>query len=381
MLDNASLMVGIAFSSASLMAALLIGWLNSRQESYLVHGASGIGLIVLGVGIMAFRSDQYNLLVTLVPYSLLIIAFTLIYSASRLFRTARPRRWPIWMIGGLSLVALHVSFLLGYSGIGTIVLNLSAGIIMLLCAREYWVGRREAPVALSANTFVYGLTALSFLACAAVLLWEQSWVLTAPADNWAEDFNSIMSLVGLTGIGAITLTLHHARAARRHRDEANTDALTGVLNRRALFARFPEIDTVHRVAVIMFDLDHFKQINDRMGHAHGDLVLQEFAQILKAHLRDRDVIARLGGEEFCAILPGLDQEQARHAAERVRLAFAALDMPIGVEGGVATVSAGLSIGGGTETFSSALSRADDALYKAKHAGRNQVQLATLRLVA
>lgn len=381
MIDNASLLIGIAFSSASLMLALLIGWLNSRRETYLVHGAIGIALIVIGVAIMGLRNGRYDLVYTLLPYSLLLPGFALIYSASRLFRSKVADLRPALILGVVAVLSTALPFLLGYSGIGTILLNLWAAASMLLCAREYWHARQETRVAMLANVLLYVVTASSFAACAVMLLLEQSWVMTAPADNWAEDFNSIMSLVGVTGIGAITLTLHHARAARHHHEEANTDALTGVLNRRALFNQLRDEDLVPGLAVLMFDLDHFKLINDRHGHARGDLVLQQFAGVMRSQLRVVDTIARLGGEEFCVILPGLDRDGARTVAERIRATYAALQIPLGDIGVTATVSAGLAVGGGEENFASVLNRADSALYKAKSAGRNQVHLAAFRIVA
>jgi diguanylate cyclase (GGDEF)-like protein len=381
MLDNASLLIGIAFSSASLMVALLIGWMNARQQSYLVHGAAGIGLVVLALLIMGLRDGRYDLLVQLIPFSALLAGFSLIYAGSRLFRDPHASLRPALLVGFAAIILTAIPLIAGYSGIGTIALNLGGAVIMFLCGTEYWRGRRDMKVPMVANATLYTLVSLSFLACSAVLVWEQSWVLTGPPSNWAEDTNSILSLVGLTGIGAITLTLHHARAARRHRDEANTDSLTGVLNRRALFSIFGENDYVTGLAVLMFDLDHFKQINDRLGHAQGDLVLQQFAGVLRAQTRDNDIIARVGGEEFCVILPGLDGDSARLSAERIRLAFAELEIAIGDNSEIATVSAGLAIGGVEETFSSVLRHADDALYKAKSAGRNQVHLAALRLVA
>ncbi|ODT65158.1 MAG: hypothetical protein ABS75_32600 [Pelagibacterium sp. SCN 63-23] len=381
MLDNSSLLIGIAFSSASLMLALLIGWLNSRQERYLVHGAAGVGLVMIGVAILGLRADRFDVFVTLLPYALILSGFALIYSGSRLFHRPTPSPVVPLLAGIAALVCLTIPFIFGYTGLGTIALNLAASVLMLLCGFEYWVGRREGRIAMIANAVIYAVIASSFLACAAVLLWQQAWIINAPADNWAEDFNSIMSIVGLTGIGAITLTLHHSRAARRHREEANTDALTGVLNRRALFERFGERDICSGLPVIMFDLDRFKLINDRLGHAQGDMVLQKFVAVLRDNLRHEDVIARLGGEEFCVILPGLDGEKSRIAAENARKAFADLQIPIDAEGDIATVSAGLAVAGSEETFSSALRRADAALYKAKSGGRNQVHMAALRLVA
>jgi diguanylate cyclase (GGDEF)-like protein len=381
MIDNATLFVGIAFSAGSLMLALMIGWLNARGETYLAYGSIGIALVMLGVAILAMRGTLYDLYVTLLPYGLILTGLAFILAASRLFREWDADLRPALVVGSIGLVSMGAAFLTGWFGTGTILLNIWAGLIMLMCAGEYWKARSDAQVAMIANTLLYAVTAVSFLACAGVLLAEERWTLTAPADNWAEDFNSIMTLVGLTGIGAITLTLHHARAARHHRNEANTDSLTGVLNRRALFDRFGENHPAPGLAVVMFDLDRFKQINDFMGHAHGDVVLQRFADVLKAGLHGNEIVARLGGEEFCVILPGMDANAARDVAECIRARFAELRIPIGQDDTIATVSAGIAIGGADETFSSVLSRADAALYKAKDAGRNQVQLAALRRVA
>ncbi|ODT70025.1 MAG: hypothetical protein ABS75_14430 [Pelagibacterium sp. SCN 63-23] len=381
MIDNASLLIGIAFSSASLMVALLIGWLNARHESYLVHGAIGIGLVVVALAVLGLRDGAYEMPRQLIPFALLLTGFSLIYAGSRLFRRPDASLMPALLTGAVAVIITTSLLAAGHSGLGTISLNGFAAIIMALCGLEYWRGRSDAHLAMIANATLYGLTSLSFLACAVVLPLSGQWVLDGPPKNWAEDVNSIMSLVGLTGIGAITLTLHHARAARRHRLEANTDSLTGVLNRRALFERFRDEDVVTGLAVMMFDLDHFKQINDRLGHAQGDQVLQRFAAVMRDAMRPPDIVARLGGEEFCVILSGIDPDAARQTAENIRAAFADLRIAIGPGEDIATVSAGLAIGGTDETFSSALSRADAALYKAKRAGRNQVHLAALRLVA
>ena len=379
MIDNASLLLAIAFSGASLVVALVIGWLNARTETYLVHGATGIALIVMGVTGLGLGNAWYHPPGQLIPFSILLAGFAFVLSGARLFNGVTPR--PAALVGLVAIVTTATPFAFGLSGVATILLNAWGAVLMLLCGLEFWRGRSEARLAMLANTTLYVIVALSFVACSVMLLVENAWVLSGPPDNWAEDVNSILSLVGLTGIGAITLTLHHARAARRHLLEANTDSLTGVLNRRALFQRFGEDDIVAGLAVIMFDLDHFKQINDRLGHAHGDLVLQHFADILRRELRPDDTVARLGGEEFCAILPGRDRETARALADHVRKSFAALQLSIAEDGRCATVSAGLATGGLEETFSSVLSRADAALYKAKEAGRNQVQVAPFRLVA
>ncbi|MCP8883799.1 GGDEF domain-containing protein [Devosia sp. XJ19-1] len=379
MIDNTSLLIGIAFSGASLVLALVIGWLNSRAETYLIHGAAGIGLIVAAVAALSLRNGTYSVPYQLVTFAVMLAGFAFVLSGSRLFN--KKQSGPSLLLALATIAATSAALLVGLTGLGTMLLNASVALFLLLCGLEFWRSRREGRLAMIANAALYMLVSASFMSCALVLLVDGAWVLDGPPNNLAEYINSILALVGLTGIGAITLTLHHARAARRHHLEANTDALTGVLNRRALFQRFRDDDVITGLAVIMFDLDHFKQINDRHGHAHGDKVLQQFADVLRSGLRHSDIIARLGGEEFCAILPGRDWETARAAAERVRKAFAELQLPIGEVAEIATVSAGMATGGINEPFSSVLSRADAALYKAKEAGRNQVHAAPIRLVA
>jgi diguanylate cyclase (GGDEF)-like protein len=200
--------------------------------------------------------------------------------------------------------------------------------------------------------------------------------------NWAEDLNSMMVIVGLTGIGAISLTLNQSRWARHHHREARTDQLTGLLNRRALFDRFAETRLAPGTAVIMFDLDHFKAINDGLGHATGDLVLETFAGILKANLRLSDAAARLGGEEFCVVITDLSLRSGSGVAERIRAAFEAKTVEAPRGEASTTVSAGVAIAGlEGEPFEDVLRRADDALYAAKSEGRNRVSGPAPRLVA
>jgi diguanylate cyclase (GGDEF)-like protein len=380
-IDNASLLIGIAFSSASLLVALLIGWLNARSETYLVLGAIGMALVVLAVMLMGLRNGAYGLAQHLLPYTLILIGFSFIYAGARRFRDMTTSYRPPIVVGTISVIAIATPFLMGLTGLGTALLNILAAVILVLCAIEHWRSKDHPHIALNANAILYCITASSFLACGAVLILEGRWVTTEPPKNWAEDFNSIMSLVGLTGIGALTLTLHYARAAHRHHTEANTDSLTGVLNRRALFDRFGSAKHSNTIAVLMFDLDHFKQVNDRFGHAEGDRVLQRFADVLRQELRLRDVASRIGGEEFCVVLVDIDQETAKTIAENIRKAFADLAFAIDDRGLIATVSIGLAIPTTEEDFSALLNRADAALYQAKNAGRNQVRLATLRLVA
>lgn len=163
------------------------------------------------------------------------------------------------------------------------------------------------------------------------------------------------------------ITLERDAMAERERDLA-TDTLTGIPNRRAAEARAKEVRRRgHMTSVALFDVDHFKRVNDTFGHAKGDEVLRAVATTLVLQACGSDLIARWGGEEFVAII-GADMSGAAALCERAREAVARLDIP-GV--GQVSISAGLSAL--SDDFDRALERADAALYRAKANGRNRVE--------
>jgi len=163
---------------------------------------------------------------------------------------------------------------------------------------------------------------------------------------------------------------------------ATTDALTGLSNRHAFMQRAQELlKTAERFeqpcTLLMLDIDHFKQINDTHGHQVGDKVLATLGELLRKELREVDIIGRLGGEEFAALLPKSDQIEAARVAERLRASVEAMPQPCA--GGAPlrmTLSIGLASRHPAEPLEGLLGRADTALYKAKSAGRNRVVRAT-----
>ncbi|MHA6288103.1 GGDEF domain-containing response regulator [Maricaulis sp. CAU 1757] len=202
-------------------------------------------------------------------------------------------------------------------------------------------------------------------------------------DAGADDF--IRKPVNMTELRArLRAASRLVRMQKQFRRMAETDSLTGTANRRA-FMQYLEVQVDRAgkegsdLSVIMVDLDHFKTINDTHGHAAGDAVLIETVTTVQRCLRERDLLGRLGGEEFAVVLPGASRSAAARAAERIRAAIAALrlkseagaDIPVTASLGVAPL-----LGNGSlETGETLLQLADDALYVAKETGRNRVEFA------
>jgi diguanylate cyclase (GGDEF)-like protein len=165
-------------------------------------------------------------------------------------------------------------------------------------------------------------------------------------------------------------------AEMQHRNEAVIDQLTGMLNRRALDSRTVELEMQSRVSgqpvgLIVCDVDHFKEVNDRHGHAMGDAVLKNVAYQIRKELRAYDLAYRLGGEEFLVLVPGATLEATRQLAERLRVVTQAPAEQIEV-----TASFGVAASGPAGfVFKALFEEADEALYRAKAGGRNRVVVA------
>jgi diguanylate cyclase (GGDEF)-like protein len=189
------------------------------------------------------------------------------------------------------------------------------------------------------------------------------------------------------GLGAlvITLLIYFLVVNRRYRQQlvklANRDALTGLPNRRrtaevAMAALAGATVTKCELLIAIIDMDHFKIINDRCGHATGDFVLKEFARLSREALRETDVLGRWGGEEFLLIMPGTTLECALACLERLRTLMFAIRLPPSGAGLRVSLSAGLatSLEGG-RSLDEMIARADSALYAAKNDGRDLVRVA------
>lgn len=163
-----------------------------------------------------------------------------------------------------------------------------------------------------------------------------------------------------------------ARLSRELHQRAYTDVLTGVANRRSLMLRLEqEIENAARrgtpLAVLLIDLDKFKEVNDARGHAAGDAALVNSVRAWQAELRADDLLARLGGDEFLAVLPGCDGIAARPIAERMVAAISSLEIPLSCSIGMTEFRAG-------DTADTMLHRTDRAMYASKESGGNNVIL-------
>jgi diguanylate cyclase (GGDEF)-like protein len=187
----------------------------------------------------------------------------------------------------------------------------------------------------------------------------------------------LVTLVAGVLLQAAVIAVYMQRAGAESRRLAHTDPLTGLLNRRAFeAAKSAELARARRtgqaLAVVMIDVDCFKSLNDRHGHAAGDGVLRRLGQEVTAALRLTDIAARIGGDEFCLVLAATGAE-ATQIAERVRGLVSQARGPGDVH---ATVSLGVSaLDDDESSLDDAIARADQALYLAKQQGRNQVRCA------
>ncbi|MCM2972339.1 GGDEF domain-containing protein [Larsenimonas suaedae] len=214
---------------------------------------------------------------------------------------------------------------------------------------------------------------LSFLLGLLQIVLSDKVVTMTSAGQGPMIFDQVSSIMVYFGLIAMTSEWANQRLI----EQAETDPLTGLINRRGVATRLNATCTSdERVnAVLLLDIDHFKSVNDCYGHDDGDTVLSEFASRLRQTLRDNDLIARWGGEEFLVVLPGVSLETARQRAEAVRLAIAKLPFQLSRGALDVTVSIGVAVSHTlVQQFDTTVNAADAALYQAKHAGRNRVCL-------
>ena len=385
-LDVNTLFLVTIYVEAILGLLLLFAWVQNVQihavawwgSAHLLRAGSVVLFGMFGAVSEAVSIDLAN--------ALLFLAYAITWSGARVFDGRKPL--PVVMVAGpvAWLVFCHLPAL---SNAPDLRILLASGIITTytwLTAYEFWRGRSEPLVSRWPAIFMlfaHGSLFLLRTPLAAVLPWSPTNQVFESVWLTVLSFEALLFTIA---IAFIFLAMAKERTEYRHRTAAMIDPLTGIANRRAFLHDATEL-TRRRVAhsystaVLLMDLDHFKSINDRFGHAIGDRVLQIFAESTTETLRPSDIFGRLGGEEFAAVLDCVSREEAIAVAERIHRDF--VDASAYVDGHAigATVSIGMVLHqDATLDLPALLAQADQALYYAKERGRDRVELATVELI-
>jgi diguanylate cyclase (GGDEF)-like protein len=384
-LDVNTLFLVTIYVEAILGLLLLFAWIQNSQIravawwgcAHLVRASSVVLFGMYGSVSQAISIDLAN--------ALLFLSFAVTWTGARVFDGRPPL--PMYIVAG-PVVWLIVAHLPTFADLDYRYL-LASGIITTytwLTAYEFWRGRSEPLVSrwpAILMLFAHGSLFLLRTPLFAMVPWASTDQVFESVWLTVLSFEALLFTIA---IAFILLAMAKERTEFRHRTAAMVDPLTGIANRRSFLQDGTEL--MKRISahpcptgVLLIDLDHFKSINDRFGHAIGDRVLQVFADTAKANTRSSDLVGRLGGEEFAAVLYNVSREKAVALAERIRSAFAEAASEVDGRPVAATVSIGVVLAqDATFDVPALLVQADQALYFAKERGRNRVEVATLDLV-
>ena len=273
------------------------------------------------------------------------------------------------------MAACAIVTFLGFDGIGFQITYAAVTALLAAIGAMFWMKGDHDRRILLVVSFLSGACGLSFALCGLTLLAHGQWALGAAPDNWAERVNSVVAVACMTGLGALTLSLHHLQAQIELKAETLTDPLTGLMNRRALTELYGDRSFGPFMAIAMFDLDHFKTTNDVFGHPVGDQVLCRFAAVIRKYGRTGVDAFRLGGEEFAVVMSRITPEKAYDMASRIGVAFGTEVVATHRGPLRSSVSGGMGFGTADgRPLDEVLAEADAALYAAKRGGRNRVVL-------
>ena len=375
-LDTSTLYLVATMVAATLGAMLLF---FGTQENFPALRWWGTAYL-LGAVSVALSTLAGNMLGAMLSLALNAVGFAacgMVWNAARVFHGRKPNL-PGLLLGAMVWVAAVMTLKPEASAIRFMIGAAIVAIYATLTAAQLWSERRKTLQSRWPAIVVPVLH--GFVLMLPILLGG----LLRPHDDafassiWVTVFSIELVLYAVATVFVIFMLVSE-RVVTAHKTAASTDPLTGMFNRRG-FAEATsrvierEANAGRPVTVLIFDLDHFKSINDRFGHSAGDEILKLFATVVLSTLRITDLSGRVGGEEFAALLP-CPLEEGVIAAERVREAFA--DSGIVVEDGPVdtTVSIGVAGGPAGTELEVLLAAADSALYQAKRNGRNRVETA------
>jgi diguanylate cyclase (GGDEF)-like protein len=367
-------LLAAALSGAFLFVALLVVWLPARDHRHLVSSAAGVAALVAHVIFYWIYAHSPNAIIACIMLALLPLGMALVLASAKQLYGISKGVTDSLIIAACSALGSTVLVLRGVDGAAFMLAYFVTALLLVMTGMIHWSYRAEARALMTLVASLFVLCAASFAACGVVLLWNGQWQIGHVPDNWAERVNIIISVACMTGLGGLLLTLHNIRAGVQHESEAMRDALTGLMNRRAMQSLYANKQFGRFTAVAMFDLDHFKRTNDLFGHAVGDEALRVFGEVMAAHTRPHDHSFRLGGEEFAMIVSRVSRDQIQAIADSISREYAEMGIPTDLGPVRCTVSVGISFGSTTgSNLIDVLTNADRALYAAKRAGRNRVE--------
>ncbi len=377
-IDLPTLMIAGSFVSAVSGVFLIFASLQTKGAQGMLWWAAGNLTLAAAIPLVAFHDVAPNLPSVLLALTLLNISPALVWASARACNNSRV---DLGVVGAGAAIWLLFYTLPAFRQTpdAELTLNLAiAATYIFAAAVEFWRGRGDQ---LTARWPLIVLLALHGVFSTGGAIAAAMGFLTPIGGTalltWL-GFVHFETLAFIVGTSIFTVAMARERQELLHKITANTDALTGLASRRAFYEEAEKIlaackENGTQLAIILFDLDGFKSINDTYGHGPGDEVLRVFGQTVRKMLRATDLIGRLGGEEFAAMLPGAGMEPAYLVAERTRVAFTSACTSIGDF--TATVSAGVASLDRDATVDSLIKAADDALYRAKTNGRDRVELA------
>jgi diguanylate cyclase (GGDEF)-like protein len=383
-LDVNTLFLVTIYVEAILGLLLLFAWVQNTAITAVAWWGFAHLLRAASVTLFGLYGSVSDLISIDLANALLFTSFAVTWTGARLFDHRRVQPALLFAGAAIWLIASRIP---GFADSFDVRVLLSSGIITAYTwatAFEFWRGRSEPLVSRWPAIFM-------LFAHGALYLLRTPLVALLPISN--QVFGSVWltvlsfeALLFTIAIAFILLAMAKERTEHRHKTAALVDPLTGISNRRA-FLQDGEAHLrrhaagPHPTAVMLLDLDNFKSINDRFGHAVGDRVLEIFADVSSGCLRRIDLFGRLGGEEFAALLRDTTRERAMAVAEQIRVSFADAAREVDGRTIAATVSIGIVISHDAVLgLSALLAQADHALYRAKDGGRDRVEIASIELI-
>jgi diguanylate cyclase (GGDEF)-like protein len=378
-IDLPTLCAVTVFIAATGGLMLLFSWAQDRATPALALWGGGYLLGAAGAALLALRGFIPDVWSIFVANALMCVAYGVMWSGARSFEGRRIR--PSWTLAGavIWVAACQVEGFYDSNPARTALVSAILAGYALLGARELWHARDRELIS-RWPTLVLVLIHAGFLLARVALASALPYpVGTGQPHGIGFLVMAFEALFVAFCLAFLRVAMAKERAELRQRRAALVDPLTGVANRRAFFDHgYPLLERAiaerRPAALLLFDLDRFKQINDTAGHQAGDHLLKAFADVAAASMRSGDLFGRLGGEEFACLSVNTSMTHALQAAERVREAFEKIDFQGAPE--PATVSVGVAMAGDAdENLHALLAAADCALYRAKAKGRNRVELA------